>query len=86
MLYILAFVIKQMGPHVFLQRKGYFYDMQKGAASRLRPFQILSLIITNGMIYFNSNNTIPFISVAEAAITASNLPGSATQACWASSK
>lgn len=36
--------------------------------------------------YFNSKGTTPFISAAEAAIMASNLPGSATQACFVSSK
>ena len=28
MLYILAFVIKQTSPHIFLQRKGYFYEIE----------------------------------------------------------
>ena len=36
--------------------------------------------------HFNSKGTVPFTSAAEAAMTASNLPGSATQACWVSSK
>jgi hypothetical protein len=40
MLYILAFIIKQINSYFFLQRKEYFYYTQKGAALRLRPFQI----------------------------------------------
>ena len=49
MLYILAFIIKQISSYflelcctlrMILQRKEYFYYTQKGAASRLRPFQI----------------------------------------------
>ena len=36
--------------------------------------------------YFNSNGTIPLISLDELPMIASNLPGSATHSCLASSK
>ena len=56
-------------------------SIEKGRNLTIAPFLNRTFDNDYEMTYFNSNGTMPLTSAAEAAIIASNLPGSATQVC-----
>lgn len=60
-------------------------NKEGGSCTRNR-LHLLKKISNQTSTYFNSNGTIPLISLDELPMIASNLPGSATHSCLASSK
>lgn len=61
--------------------------LQSLSVFRVPRLSVISLKISNQTsTYFNSNGTVPLISLDELPMIASNLPGSATHSCLASSK